>query len=127
MDYYDPEVAPAPEKWNALDQMERMFLIEDYHSQTQDLADSPQGHATIHAIVENQVAMGGATPVAAELDRLMHEGLGRHDAVHAVGAILLEHMHTAMEGDPDEDPETRNQRYYANLKKMTAKKWRGMA
>src|SRR6056297_1605017 len=96
MDYYDPEVAPAPEKWNALDQMERMFLIEDYHSQTQDLADSPQGHATIHAIVENQVAMGGATPVAAELDRLMHEGLGRHDAVHAVGAILLEHMHTAM-------------------------------
>lgn len=126
MDHYNPDVAPDPEEWNALDEIERMLLINDYHSHAQELADGPQGHAAIHSIVESQVAKGDTMPVAAELDRLVREGLSRHDAVHAIGAVLVEYVHVTMEGNSGEDPETLNQRYYAKLKKMTARKWRGM-
>jgi hypothetical protein len=40
-----------------------------------------------HVVVENQVALGEATSVPEALDRLINEGLDRHDAVHAVGSV----------------------------------------
>jgi hypothetical protein len=33
--------------------------------------------------------MGDATAAPATLDRLMREGLDRHDAVHAIGSVLI--------------------------------------
>ena len=49
-----------------------------------------------HVVVENQVALGEATPVPATLDRLMDEGLDRHDAtshrVRAKHPIRVAHL-----------------------------------
>jgi hypothetical protein len=44
--------------------------------------------ATVHVIVENQVALGDAFPAKAVLIRLMNEGLDRHEAIHAIGSVL---------------------------------------
>jgi hypothetical protein len=53
------------------------------------MGQSPKLHGTMHAIVENQVALGDATVVPATLTRLMREGLDRHDAIHAIGSVLM--------------------------------------
>ena len=85
---YDPNAAPDPQEWLALDEGERIMLCEDHHrspSCDHPLAPNPQLHAAIHNIVENQIALGDETPVAENVDRLVRDGLSRHDAVHAIG------------------------------------------
>jgi len=54
------------------------------------VGESARAHAATHGIVENQAAMGHATVVPTTLDRLMRDGLDRHDAVHAIGSVLLQ-------------------------------------
>jgi hypothetical protein len=46
-------------------------------------------HAAAHVLVENQVAMSDATVVPVTLNRLMREGLDRHDAIHAIASVLM--------------------------------------
>jgi len=46
-------------------------------------------HGVAHVIVENQVAAGDSTVVPVTLARLMREGLDRHDAIHAIGSVLM--------------------------------------
>ncbi len=87
MDGYDPERAPDPEWWLSLDESERMDLAQESQHEDEQLP-SPRSHAAIHLVIENQVAMGDEIPVAATLQRLLAEGLGRHDAVHAIGSVL---------------------------------------
>jgi hypothetical protein len=48
-------------------------------------------HGLAHVMVENQIALGDP-PVPAireALVRLMGEGLDRHDALHAVGSVVM--------------------------------------
>jgi hypothetical protein len=53
-------------------------------------AQSRRGHAIAHTIVESQLATGEVAGVPATLARLMREeGLDRHDAVHAIGSVLM--------------------------------------
>jgi hypothetical protein len=54
------------------------------------VGQSARAHAATHVVVENQAAMGDATAVPATLARLMREGLERHDAVHAIGSVLMQ-------------------------------------
>jgi hypothetical protein len=76
MDRYDPEVAPDAEDWLALDEGERIQLVEWYHRETR--ADLPKAarplHASVHVVVENQLALNDE-PVIRALARLMKEGL----------------------------------------------------
>ena len=55
-------------------------------------------HAALQAIVETQVAMGDETEAQATLIRLLSEGLDRHDAIHAIGDVLAEHMYNLQKG-----------------------------
>jgi hypothetical protein len=52
----------------------------------------------------------------------MQEGLDRHDALHAIGSVLTEHMHR-IATDPKSlgDP---NAAYCRELKALTTAKWR---
>ena len=45
-------------------------------------------HAIMHVVIENQVAMGDELPVRRAIDRLVGEGLDRHEAIHAMGSAL---------------------------------------
>jgi hypothetical protein len=79
---YDPEVAFDPAEWLALDEQERIQLVQVHHRAAQIKLPSIKAHASIHTIVENQIAMGLA-PVVQAMARLSREGLSRHDALHA--------------------------------------------
>jgi len=121
MERYNPAYAPDPEKWQALDEDERIALIQRFHEQHDE--DIPKEavplHAAIHAVVENQLAMR-IGPVAATVERLTRQGLDRHEAIHAVGAILAEEMHALMSDDAQSMSQDR---YHKRLGKLTAKRW----
>jgi hypothetical protein len=62
-------------------------------SSTPNPSPAADAHATIHVVVENQVALGEAVVIDA-LARLRADGLTRLDAVHAVGTVLAGHTST---------------------------------
>src|SRR6516225_10078388 len=87
---YDADKAPDPEEWLELDESERIDLVIDYHRRAKKpVGQDKKLHAIAHVIVESQVAMGDATVVPAKLNRLMQEGLSRHDAIHAIASVLM--------------------------------------
>jgi hypothetical protein len=116
---YDPQQAPDPQEWTALDESERIELALHYHKQARIRLPNARLHATIHAIVEGQFALADKTPVAATVERLMKEGLDRHDAIHAVGTALADFLWAAGRSRPV-DPTAR---YYEEVKKLTAQGW----
>ena len=49
-------------------------------------------HAAMHSIVETLIALGDETPARRTAQRLVDEGLDRHEAIHAIGSALVEFM-----------------------------------
>jgi len=125
MDRYDPEVAPDSRDWLALDEGERLLLVEDYHRDARISMPrrARRPHAAIHTIVENQLALEDQTIVRATLPRLMEAGLTRHDAIHAVGSVLSEHIYDLLHAQSL--PAEGHAPYYAALQQLTIEKWRG--
>src|SRR3989449_2198378 len=120
--HYDPRYAPDPEAWLALDEAERIDLALRYHRRARVRLPDTRLHATIHVVVENQVALGDEIPVRQTLERLRVEGLDRHDAVHAVGSVLTKRIYELLkEGLPAGDP---NEPYWTELESLTAEGWR---
>jgi len=124
MDRYDPEVAPDSRDWLALDEGERLLLVEEYHRDARISMPrrAQRLHATIHAIVENQLVLEDQTIVRATLQRLMEAGLTRHDAIHAVGSVLAEHIQVLLHAQSL--PAEGHAPYYAALQQLTVEKWR---
>jgi hypothetical protein len=123
MDRYDPLVPPDPEEWSSLGEGEQINLVEDYHRRARIRLPNLTVHAVIHAVVESQIALGDEIPVKRTLERLMSEGLDRHDAIHAVGSVLAGHMYDILRGpepQPGADPNTA---YFAELEQMSAEEW----
>lgn len=113
MSTYDPDHAPDPAAWLALDEGARADLVERAHEGRFPDALHPANaserlHASLHAVVETQVASGQPAVTARTLARLEGEGLRRHAAVHAVADVLVRHLHRAALGrDFDEAAWTR--------------------
>ncbi len=121
MQHYDPLDAPGFEEWLALDEQERIALARDYHGRARIRVPNVAAHAAVHAIVETQIALGDETPARRTAQRLMDEGLDRHEAIHAIGSVLVEFMTDLMKapesgGDP-------NVAYFAALERLTAANW----
>ena len=123
MKSYDPNQAPDPQQWLALSETKRIELVRRFHRRSHIQLPNELVHATFHVIVENQIALGDQLPVASTLDRLMREGLDRHDAVHAIGYVLAGHMWDLQRGavGPEADP---NEAYFEQLKALSARSWR---
>jgi Domain of unknown function (DUF1841) len=119
---YDPAVAPDPERWLALDEQERTDLVLDYHRRAGITLPNEKLHAVMHATVENQIAMGDELPVRRTVERLMAEGLDRHEAVHAVASVIAARLFDALK-----DPEAKvfpTDAYSAAVERLTAESWR---
>ena len=58
MQRYDPLEAPDPKEWLELDEQERIVLVQDYHRRARIRLPNKKVHATLHAIVEAQIALG---------------------------------------------------------------------
>ena len=120
MDEYDPNQAPNPSVWLELDEGTRIVLVLEHHGDADEALLDEQVHASFHVTVENQVAMG-EEPVPATIERLTREGLDRHEAVHAVGAVLEENVQALLNAGKGEFDK---HRYRNRLDKLTAKRWR---
>ena len=123
MEKYDPGCVPEPESWLELDEQERIALVETYHRVARIKLPNVTAHAALHAIVENQIALN-LEPVVRAMDRLGEEGLTRHDAVHAIGSVVAEHLLDILKTDQNDDAATSQARYYAALERLTATSWR---
>ncbi len=124
MDYYDPSKNINPDNWLAMDESERQALIEEYVlTDEQGLGEvSPTLHAAVHAMVETQLAMGEKETLDA-YNRLIRQGLKRHDTLHALGAVIIEGIHQSMQEDMNDESADVTIRYKSRLRKLTAKKW----
>ena len=121
MNRYDPSQTPDPNEWLELDEQERVVLVERNHRRAHIELPDITLHATIHVVVENQLASRD-DPVVRAVARLMKEGLTRHDAVHAIGSVVSEYIFDALH--LNDTPEGSRARYYAAIERLTADKWR---
>lgn len=126
---YDPEVAPNPEDWLARSEDERRLLVEAYHRRAGVRAPDRIAHALLHVAVEDQIAHGDKLPVRRTVDRLMVGGLDRHDALHAVGSLLGEHLVNCVNNldagaEAETELEASLQAYCDALERLTADNWR---
>jgi hypothetical protein len=121
MEAYDPLNAPDPDEWRSLDEGERLVLVEEHHRQAKVELPNEQVHAAIHVIVENQAALYDEVPTRATLERLMREGLDRHDAIHAVGSVLVNFMQKPL-ADDDAEPYV-EETIPRDLNKLKAAEW----
>jgi Domain of unknown function (DUF1841) len=118
---YDPAVAPDPAHWLALGEEERLDLVMGYHRRAGIFPPSESMHAAIHVGIENQIALGDELPTRQAVDRLMGEGLDRHEAVHAVGSVLTDQLVEAVK-----DPEAKavsQEAYNAAVEELTVERW----
>ena len=121
MTRHDPESAPESAVWLSLDERERIALIAAFHAATGIAPPNAQIHAALHAVVENQTAEE-MTTVADTLARLCAGGLSRHEAVHAVGWVLVSHL-TALMGRRRKGRAAADD-YFRELRSLTAEGWR---
>ncbi|HEV2702907.1 MAG TPA: UPF0149 family protein [Steroidobacteraceae bacterium] len=122
---YDPNQSPDPEIWLEADESERLILIEHFHQRQGGAEAAAKMHSMVHLVVENQLALPNHRAVQAALERLQVQGLDRHEAIHAIGSVLAEHLFVALRGAPLEaNP---NAAYDAALDELSAAGWRAQA
>ena len=56
------------------------------------------------------------------LQRLLREGLSRHDAIHAIASLLVAQVHELLQ--PAASVASADAKYHAKLRRLTAKRWR---
>jgi hypothetical protein len=117
----DPPPTPAALDWLALDEGERMHRIERYHRLLPARQQPPNLtlHASMHAIVETQLAMGDPAEMRVALDRLLGEGLDRHNAIHALATVLSTHLHAVMSSKASFDAAA----YVRDLSEISKERW----
>ncbi|MDF1861061.1 MAG: DUF1841 family protein [Verrucomicrobiales bacterium] len=116
---YDPDSPLLPDEWNQLSDLDKESTVSIYVRLCESEVENPTLHASIHVIIENQIAMGDEIPVAEVAHRLMKEGLSRHDTIHAIGSVLGEAMFSALKKGQEID----NEKYYADLGDLSAARW----
>jgi hypothetical protein len=119
---YDPEVDQQADSWLAIGEADRIAAVEAYHRHQRIRLPRPTLHATIHTVVENQLAFGEQVVIEA-LARLRSEGLTRHEAVHAIGMVLAEQIYDVLKDQTGakSDP---NKPYLDRVRQLTAEQWR---
>jgi hypothetical protein len=117
---YDPETASDPDEWLALEETQRLDLVSAYHRRMRVKVPSVDLHAAVHVIVESQLAEGFDLATDA-LDRLRAEGLDRHEAIHAIGSVLIGHVQSLMQEGAS--PPDQNGPYAIALRTLTARSW----
>ena len=117
---YDPDRSQDQTWWRALGEGEQIECVEEQHRRAGIKLPNAKLHAMTHVIVENQVLLGDETPVASTLQRLMTDGLDRHDAIHAIGSVLAPLLFDILGGEIRSEP---NLIYYQQLRELTAERW----
>jgi hypothetical protein len=94
----------------------------DYHRRAGITPPSEEVHATVHVIIENQIALGDELRARRAVERLRGEGLDRRQDVHAVGSVFTDKLLKTLN-----DPEAHAlslEDYNAAVERLTAESWR---
>jgi hypothetical protein len=75
----------------------------------------------IHTVVENQLALEDQAIVRETLARMISEGLARHEAIHAIGSVLIGYFHERLN---EKQPRPKTMRRTMRRWKIFAQKWR---
>jgi hypothetical protein len=118
---YDPEVAPDPAEWRARSEQERLNMVQAYHRRAGISLPSERAHTALHVVIENQIAAGDDLPARRTIERLIAEGLDRHDALHAVASVLTDQLYDLMQEEKTKFSETA---FNEALAQLTAESWR---
>jgi hypothetical protein len=121
IDHYDPLVTPDAKQWLALSEDERIQFTLEHHTCMDIEPPRVNAHALLHVIVENQIALGDETPVRLKVRQLMAQGLDRHEAIHAIASVLVKYLGDLVRHEVPAAEGTH--RYYAALRRLTARKW----
>ena len=121
--YYDPNLSPDADAWLLLDEQDRISQAEKYHKKRGIRLPNTKAHATFHAIIENQIAEGEDSVVRA-MDRLLKQGLGRHDSIHAIAWVMSQRIFELMSAENPDDKNVMNAQYIAAVERLTADDWR---
>jgi hypothetical protein len=99
---YDPDVAPDPVAWLAADAHERGAAVRAAVARERlPRGSNRELHAIVHETIENQLAQRDPPEVVSTLDEVQRGGLGRHEALHAIGRALTDELFAVMhEGRP---------------------------
>jgi len=116
---YDPDKPVDPTWWLALGEAEQQLVVEQFHKRARIRLPSRRVHAIIHAAIETQLAERHAAASRA-LDRMLAEGLDRHDAIHAVGSVMARHMFDIVKHGQSFDEAA----YARDLDGLSAVQWR---
>jgi hypothetical protein len=117
---YDANKKIDGKAWLSEDENERIESVIQFHRGKKVKLPNINLHGVFHVMVENQIAEG-IPVVQKKLDELLSDGLDRHDAVHAIGSVLSEHIYNLMKTKtPGPDV---NEKYYKKLSKLTARNW----
>lgn len=121
---YDAEKDPDPEVWLGLDQDSRNLAIEEFHVRANLRRRSAdlRAHAVIHMAAETHVAETDPPQARLALTRLLKQGLDRHQAIHAIGTVLSEHLGRAVRQDYFD-----HAAYARDLEHLSADIWRAEA
>lgn len=122
MTKYDPEVDQQADRWLATGEADRIAAVEAYHRRHRIRLPRPTLHATVHTVVENQLALGEQVVIEA-LARLRSEGLTRHEAVHAIGMVLAEQIYDVLKAQGEVTFDL-NKPYLDRVRRLTAEHWR---
>ena len=120
---YDPEYPPAGSDWLALPEQERIRVVATHHMANRLKSGNAKAHAALHVMVENQVARG-LGPTVRAVSRLQAQGLSRHDALHAIGAVVSSHVFAAMREPKAAQSQELQSSINAALERLTAESWR---
>jgi hypothetical protein len=77
-------------------------------------------HVAIHEVVANQLWDGDPPEVWHTANRLLRDGVDRHNVLHAIAEVLTKHMHGTLASGEPFCPD----RYVADLEKLDARRWR---
>ena len=66
---------------------------------------NPRLHVIVHSIVARQLAANDPPETAEALDRLTRAGWDRHDAIHAIGALVAKMLWTTLKKKKPADTE----------------------
>lgn len=106
MDTYNPDIAPDPDVWLALDEGERIHLVGVAHEGERLKDESADRlHALFHTVVETQLAEGQPPAVRRTMERFQARGVSRHQTLHAIASVLAPLMVEVMQDEVTMDLE----------------------
>lgn len=119
IEQYDPDNGHDAESWIAMDEQARIELIKSYHEKEKPHPEAPNPHlhAVFHNIIETQACVDERVKKA--LERMVGDGLTRHNAIHAAASIVQKYIQAALSKQEPVDEEA----YVEELEAFDANDW----